>query len=279
MKKALITGANGFIGVNIVMECINQGYKPTCMIHKNSNNLPSNVEIIHHDLRFPFKSEIVYDVIIHAAGDSSAKSCIINPESAIENNIISTFNILEYARIHKSLVVFFSSCEVYGQCDGNTTETSPLNTTNMYGASKISCEYMCRAYNKTYGLPVIIFRLLHTYGPFVQPERFAGIIQSKIQSEKIPHFTLHNNDKKRWIHSNDMARKVFEVIRIFGGGLEIFNLVGENELTMIEFIELFVKEYTYEFVQYSQEGYLTSSNVSGQKLKNHLELSTLNTRE
>jgi dTDP-glucose 4,6-dehydratase len=268
--KILITGANGFIGANIVYECIRRGYTPTCVIHKNSNNLPSDVEIVKHDLRFPFKTTCVYDFIIHAAADSSAKSCIDNPTSAIENNILATFNILEYALINKTPLIFFSSCEVYGDCDGDTTENSPLNTTNMYGASKISCEYICKAYNKTHGLPIVIFRLLHTYGPFVQPERFAGIIQSKIKSEKIPHFILHNNHKKRWIHSTDMARKVFIVMDTFMGGFEIFNLVGDYELTMIEFIELFTKEYTYEFVPYTQSGYLTSSNVSGEKLNSFI---------
>jgi nucleoside-diphosphate-sugar epimerase len=253
--KILLTGSNGFVGKNIYNELIKCGHDVNPLSRTK------------HDIRNTFTSDEKYEVIVHIAANSSAKSCIENPDSAVYDNIVGTYNMLEYARKINALFVFFSSCEVYGECDDTTKEDQPLKSFNMYGASKVSCEHMCQAYHYSYGLRCIVFRLLHTYGPHCQKERFASIIEESFKQNNKPHFIFHNNHKKRWLHICTMAERVVKVIENFSdNSFEIFNLVGDENITLEEFAKKFGKDFTFEYKDLNESGYKTHSNADGSKL-------------
>lgn len=252
--KILLTGSNGFVGKNMYNQLVKNGHDVTPLSRYD------------HDIRNKFSNNEKYDVIVHVAANSSAKSCIDNPESAVFDNIVGTYNMLEHARKTNALFVFFSSCEVYGECDENTTEDQPLQSFNMYGASKVSCEHMCQAYNHTYGVRCVIFRLLHTYGPHCQKERFASIIEETLKTTENPHFVFHNNHRKRWLHICTMAERVTKVIENFSGSFEVFNLVGDENITLEEFARKFNKNFTFEYKDLELNGYKTKSNADGSKL-------------
>lgn len=257
--KILLTGSNGFVGKNMHTELVKRGHEVTPL---------SRTE---HDIRKSYENYEKYDVIVHVAANSSAKSCIENPESAIFDNIVGTYNMLEYARKTGAMFVFFSSCEVYGECDENTTEEQPLRSFNMYGASKVSCEHMCQAYNHSYGTRCIIFRLLHTYGPHCQKERFASIIEESFKNTENPHFVFHNNHKKRWLHICTMAERVAKVIENFSGTFEVFNVVGDESITLEEFAKKFNSKFTFEYNDLELNGYKTNSNADGSKLAKFID--------
>ena len=63
-------------------------------------------------------------------------------------------------------LVYSSSASVYGDAvEEPMTEDHPYNNTNFYGATKISCEHMCRAFFHRYGLPYVGLRYMNVYGP------------------------------------------------------------------------------------------------------------------
>ena len=257
--RILLTGSNGYIGKNLKAEILKRGH----VIKELSKD--------DHNIRNPLNTDEIFDVVIHTAANPSAKSCIENPESAVFDNIVGTFNVIEYARKINALFVFFSSCEVYGKCDDNTTEESELKSFNMYGASKISCEHMCQAYHHSYGLRCIIFRLLHTWGPHCQKERFSSIIQDRLKNETSPHFVFHNKDKKRWLNVEVMSERVLTVIENFTENFDVFNLVGDENLTLEDFAKLFGKHFTFEYSNLNINGYQTTSNADGSKLKKFID--------
>ena len=263
----LLTGGNGFVGRNILDEIINNtNWEVICLINKNDNNIPDNIQKITTLDNITFK----IDVIIHAGGDPSSKSCITNPENGINDNILTTFNLLEFARKNSiKKLIFFSSCEVYGYSSDTSSESDLLKSYNMYGASKVACEHMCSAYFHTYGICTVAIRLLNTYGPYCQKERFPSIIKHKFETEVNPHFIISNTTKKRWLDITEMARRVIFIINNMPNYFEIFNFVGDENLSLVEFVEKLSgsREFTYEYKKDELAGYHHEGNADGTKFK------------
>ena len=263
----LLTGGNGFVGRNIIDEIVNNtNWEVVCLIHKNDNNIPDKINK-YKDLD-TITTKI--DVIIHAGGDPSSKSCISNPENGINDNILYTFKLLEFARKNDiKKFIFLSSCEVYGYATDASSETDLLKSYNMYGASKVACEHICSAYFHTHGICTTSIRLLNTSGPYCQKERFPSIIKQKFENEKIPHFIISNKTKKRWLDIREMAKRIVFIINNMPNYFEVFNFVGDENLSLVEFIEKFseFREFTHEFIKEEISGYHHEGNADGSKFK------------
>ena len=120
--KILITGGNGFVGINIINEIKFYDWDITCLINKNEEHIPKNINRI-----YDLNNNYYFDFIIHIGGNPSSKSCIKNPESAFNDNIMLTFHILEYARKNNvKNIIFLSSCEVYGYATEISNENDLL---------------------------------------------------------------------------------------------------------------------------------------------------------
>ena len=93
--------------------------------------------------------------------------CAEAPREAVDVLINGTLNVLESAVRHKvRKVVAASSASVYGDPSYlPMDESHPFNNRTLYGAGKIACEQMLRAYYTTYGLPYVAFRYFNVYGP------------------------------------------------------------------------------------------------------------------
>jgi UDP-glucose 4-epimerase len=93
--------------------------------------------------------------------------CAEAPREAVDVLINGTLNVLESAVRHKvKKVVAASSASVYGNPSClPMDESHPFNNRTIYGAGKIACEQMLRAYYTMYGLPYVAFRYFNAYGP------------------------------------------------------------------------------------------------------------------
>jgi dTDP-glucose 4,6-dehydratase len=270
--RVLVTGGNGFVGINVINEIINTtDWEIVCFVNKNAERLPKHIKQINSFDLLTSDSCDSFDVIIHAGGNPSSKSCILNPTDAFQSNIDFTFRILEYARCtNVKKIIFFSSCEVYGFATDTSCETDMLKSYNMYGASKVACEHMCSAYYHTYGISTVAIRLLNTYGPYCQEERFPSIIQKKFTTEENPHFILTNKTSKRWLDIREMARRTVFIIKHMPVGFETFNFVGDENLNLVEIIEKLsnLQKFTYEYIETPKiSGYHHEGNADGSKYK------------
>ena len=260
--KILITGSNGFIGANVTRSLMNE-HDLTCMVRNSTNNLPNDLKIINHDLRLPISIDDNFDMIIHIAANLSSKSCTNSTSCAIQDNIIATFNVLEFARkINCKKFIFFSSVAVYGECS-DSCEDDILKSYNMYGASKVACEHMCSAYYHTYEFTTcVIIRPTGAWGPFCQTDRFPSIIQKGFETEKVPHFIIETKNRRRWIHTDEITRKLKLLLNF--EGYDTFNFVGDENLTHVEFISKFGTKFTFE--NKFTDGCIIKNDANGDKL-------------
>lgn len=273
--KILLTGSNGFLGANLTDYILGNhpDYDLTCMIHTRSDRIPSGIRTLKHNLNEPLDFSEYFDIVIHAAGCPSSRECIESPGLGVDN-IIQTYNIIEFCRKNKvPKFVFFSSCEVYGSSARTCTEDDVLNSTNMYGASKVAGEHMCSAYSHTCGLRCIALRVMNSWGPYCQKDRFYTFVIDSFKMNTRPHFVLHTKGRKRWINVGEVCKKAFRIIELDLPAFSVFNIVGRENLTLEEFISKFGSDYTVEYKCPSFEnGYEPGLNADGSKLDKVLAL-------
>ncbi len=105
------------------------------------------------------------DYVVHLAA-LWLLHCHDYPRSAFHTNIEGTFNVLEACVRHNvKKLIYSSSASVYGDAlQLPMTEDHPYNNKTFYGATKIACEHMCRAYYHRYGLDYAGLRYMNVYG-------------------------------------------------------------------------------------------------------------------
>jgi NAD dependent epimerase/dehydratase len=179
MKKALITGADGFIGSHLTELLIANDFKVRALAYYNSFNnwgwleeisANKNLEIITGDIRDPhFCKEIVkgVDIIFHLAALIAIPYSYIAPDSYVETNVRGTLNICQAAKEAGGIrLIHTSTSEVYG-----TAKYIPIDENHIkqpqspYSASKIGADAIALSFYNAFGLPVTIARPFNTYGP------------------------------------------------------------------------------------------------------------------
>ncbi|HEX2921591.1 MAG TPA: NAD-dependent 4,6-dehydratase LegB [Bacteroidales bacterium] len=179
MIKALVTGADGFIGSHLTELLLEKGYKVRALAQYNSFNnwgwledIPSNpnLEIVTGDVRDPhFCNTIVKgtDVVFHLAALIAIPYSYIAPDSYIDTNIKGTLNICQAAKENGNIrVIHTSTSEVYG-----TAKYVPIDEKHSkqpqspYSASKIGADAIAMSFYNAFNLPVTIARPFNTYGP------------------------------------------------------------------------------------------------------------------
>lgn len=261
--KILVTGGAGFIGSAVVRHIIQNTTDSVINVDKltYAGNLAS-VDSISKSGRYTFEQADICDAaamhalfnkyqpdaVMHLAAESHVDRSIDGPAAFIETNIVGTYTLLEAARnywkdLPEKLKVSFrfhhiSTDEVYGDLHGTDdlfTETTPYAPSSPYSASKASSDHLVRAWNRTYGLPVIVTNCSNNYGPFHFPEKLIPLIILNALSGKALPVYGKGNQVRDWLYVEDHARALYKVVTegIVG---ETYNIGGHNEKQNIEVV-------------------------------------------
>ena len=282
MKKVLITGGAGFIAHHIIAHIIkNTDWEIVTIdrldISGNLNRLneilnqfsdkdKKRLKIVFHDLKAEINSQIESaigkpDIILHLAAASHVDRSISFPMEFVQDNVVGTVNLLDFARRQKKLekFVYFSTDEIFGNAPEGVSysEYDRYNSTNPYSASKASAEEFCVAYENTYKLPIYITHTMNVFGERQHPEKF--IPKCIISARDGLSVEIHSNKNKtkagsrHYIHAADVAdgclfliknkNKIIKKIKNDYGGAKCpkFNLVGPVELDNLQLAKLIAK--------------------------------------
>ena len=198
MKKALVTGADGFIGSHLTEMLAEKGYFVKALTCYNSFNnwgwlenivYKKNVEILSGDVRDPhYCKEITKDVdlIFHLAALIAIPFSYISVDSYLDTNIKGTLNICQAAKANKvKRLIHTSTSEVYGTARYvPIDEKHPLQPQSPYSASKISADAIALSFFNSFDLPLTIARPFNTYGPRQSARAIIPTIITQIASKK-----------------------------------------------------------------------------------------------
>jgi dTDP-glucose 4,6-dehydratase len=257
-KNILVTGGCGFIGSNFIRYMLSKnGLSRVVNLDKltyagNKNNLSD----IEDDKRYRFiKGDICdkkkvnsicaresIDCIINFAAETHVDRSITGSEDFLMTNVLGVAALLQAAKKHKvELFIQISSDEVYGSCDsGSFKESSPLNPSNPYSASKAAADLLVLSFYRTYGLPVMITRSSNNFGPYQFPEKIIPLfITNLIDNKKLPLYGDGLNIRD-WTYVLDNAKAIDLVMRKGSIG-EVYNIGSGNLITNIELTEMILQ--------------------------------------
>ncbi|SHH75590.1 dTDP-glucose 4,6-dehydratase [Ferrimonas marina] len=259
----IVTGGAGFIGSAVVRHIINDTSSTIINIDKltYAGNLDSLASIEASE-RYVFEradicdademerifNQYCPDAVMHLAAESHVDRSIDGPADFIQTNIVGTYTLLEAARKYwsgldasKQAAFRFhhiSTDEVFGDLEGTDalfTETTPYAPSSPYSASKASSDHLVRAWQRTYGLPVVVTNCSNNYGPFHFPEKLIPLmILNALDGKPLPVYG-DGQQIRDWLFVEDHARALYQVLTKGLVG-ETYNIGGHNEKANIDVV-------------------------------------------
>lgn len=263
--KVLVTGGAGFIGSAVVRNLLTSTDASVVNVDKltYAGNLDSLASVARSS-RYAFEQvdicdaaalqsvfrEHSPDAVMHLAAESHVDRSIDSPGAFLDTNLIGTGRMLQAAVAHwKSLepsrasrfrFLHVSTDEVYGDLGGTGdffTETTPYAPSSPYAATKAGSDHLARAWQRTYGLPVLVTNCSNNYGPYQFPEKLIPhMILNALSGKPLPVYG-DGSQIRDWLHVEDHARALWTVLDRGQVG-ETYNIGGHNEQRNLEVVRM-----------------------------------------
>ena len=231
MKKALITGSEGFVGKYLRTELEQNGYDVTGL------DLVSGPNTLVADLLNPEQTDAIIrnekpDCIFHLAGQANVGKSWQIPQKTIEININAAVNLMEAVRKYcpDASLLLVGSSDQYGnlkEAGVSVTEETPMKPMNPYAISKVTQEMMGKAYAKAYNLKICMTRSFNHGGAgqkpgFMIPDFASGIV--KVERGEQEALLVGNLTSRRdFTHVKDVVR-AYRLIAEKGTLGEVYNV-------------------------------------------------------
>lgn len=186
------------------------------------------------------------DTIMHLGAQTIVGAALRSPVSAFASNVRGTWNVLEAARLHSSLVrsvVIASSDKAYGTAEKLPyTEDMPLQGRGPYDVSKSCADLLATSYAATYEIPVLIARCGNIYGggDLNWSRIVPGTIRSLLQGDQ-PVLRSDGTFRRDYLHVDDVVDAYLLLGEVAHDGRhagEAFNFSNEAPLTVREIYDL-----------------------------------------
>jgi UDP-glucose 4-epimerase len=259
--KVLITGGAGFVGTNLAIKLLENGYEVKILDDLSTgltNNIPKDAQFIEAsilDIDKLQKAAKDTQVIVHLGARGSVPRSIKDPVATHNVNSTGTLNVLEVARTNGSHFIFSSSSSVYGSnMKLPKKEDMVLRPLTPYAASKMSGEALSLTYSKSYALPISTFRFFNIFGPWQRPDHEYAAVLPKWISKCL------NGDEIEIFGNGEQTRDftyVGTVVQIIASCIlnkilhpEPVNLAFGNRISLNQVVELLRNKFPDLNVKY-----------------------------
>jgi len=259
--KLLITGGCGFIGSALIRYLLSHTAYQVVNLDKltYAANPAALADFNHHpnycfikqDIGHPLDNLFLQhqpDAIIHLAAETHVDNSLQQPDLFINTNINGTANLLQAARhywqgLDNERKAWFrllqvSTDEVFGDFAGSplkASETSPYAPSSPYAASKAAADHLARAWQRSFGLPIIISHCTNNYGPWQHSEKLIPrCIKNALQGKPLP---IYGNGEaiRDWLYVEDHVRALVQILEKGRVG-ETYNIGANCEKTTLEVV-------------------------------------------
>jgi len=244
--KAVVTGAAGFIGSNLVDRLLAAGHEVTG-IDNFSTGLRQFVEgalpsprfrLVEGDLLDPdavARAMTGADIVFHLAANADVRFGPDHPRKDLEQNTIATSNVLEAMRAAGVRRIGFSSTgSVYGEPEVfPTPETAPFPIqTSLYAASKLAAEGLLAAYAAAYGFRVWIFRFVSILGERYTHGHVFDFYRQLLEHPESLRVLGNGHQRKSYLYVQDCVNAILTAVERANEPVNVFNL-GTDEYCQV----------------------------------------------
>tara|TARA_R100001463_G_scaffold21014_2_gene50842 strand:+ start:1659 stop:2507 length:849 start_codon:yes stop_codon:yes gene_type:complete len=264
--KTIVTGGAGFVGTNLVKRLLKDGHEVVSLDNYSTGKKENEQEGCRYfdvDLsKVSNYDEFInsVDVIFHIGALARIQPSLTDPSPHVQNNFISTLNVLEYARVKNIPVVYAGSSSFH-----HGLYESP------YAWSKWSGEELCKLYSNVYDLKTAICRFYNVYGPYQLEDgdysTILGIFERQHRNGEPLTITADGQQRRDFTHVEDI---VDGLVRCAGGNFkaEFFELGTGVNYSINEVAELFGEDYPKKYIPARKGEYdVTLADYSKAELK------------
>ena len=202
-RKALVTGAAGFLGNHLCKRLLDDGYEVTALDNlftgtkRNIECLLGNrrFSFVLHDVTQPYWGQ--FDEIYNLACPASPIHYQHNPVETTKSSVLGMMNMLDLALKTKAKVLHTSTSEVYGdplvhpQVESYWGNVNTIGIRSCYDEGKRCAETLAADYRREDGVDVRMVRIFNTYGPNMHPKDgrvISNFIMQALNNEDITLF-------------------------------------------------------------------------------------------
>jgi CDP-glucose 4,6-dehydratase len=263
VRRALVSGAHGFVGSHLARALLEQG-EEVRVIDRPAPRLADvggerlsgldllgireEVELVEADLRDALAVEAAVagcGSVFHLAAQTIVGVARESPLDTFEVNVRGAWHVFEACRAHDvERVVFASSDKAYGSSpELPYREDFPLRAAYPYDASKAAADIVARSYATAYGLPLAVTRFANVYGggdlnfSRLVPETVVAVLDGRA-----PAIRSDGSPERDFLHVDDAVSAYLAIAAALGDGAagEAFNAGGERPHSVREVVELIV---------------------------------------
>lgn len=274
-RRVLITGGAGFIGSHLAEALLDRGDAVTVIDNLSTGRFENIAHLVGRPgFRFAIEDitkEVVLDrlasecdVVFHLAAAVGVQLIVEDPVHTIETNVMGTEAVLKAALRYRAKVLLASTSEVYGKGahvpfhEDDDVVLGPTNRSRWaYAASKMVDEFLCLAYYRQKGLPVVIFRLFNTVGPR-QTGRY-GMVVPRFVSQALDGqpLTVYGDGRQTrcFLHVADAVSALLALLDCPAAIGQVINVGSVEEVTVLELARMVLRnvglpENRFTFVSY-----------------------------
>ena len=248
--KVLLTGANGFVGIEAARQLVEAGHEVLALDSlrygpwRFDAKFAEQLTVVELDLRdreqvAAHVGQFAPDAIIHLAAIHFIPECERLPNEAVSINIEATVNLLAVCPTDCRFV-FASTAAVYAPSDSPHVETGEIGPMDVYGHTKLAAEGLVTHYAKTRGFEAVIVRLFNVVGPGETNPHLLPEIIKQLRSG-VRTLKLGNTAPKRdYIYVGDAAAGfIAAALRPLSGGerLAVANLGTGSQYSVSDMVD------------------------------------------
>jgi len=252
--RILVTGGAGFIGSNFVHLLLAERDDSEIVnvdLLTYAGNLRSLETILDHPRHRFVRADIGdrgalereldghFDLVVNFAAESHVDRSIVDASAFVTTNVGGTQALLDLARAKGwSRFVQISTDEVYGSLgpDGSFTETTPIDPSSPYSASKAAADMLVLAAHRTHDMDIVVTRCSNNYGPYQFPEKLIPLMILSARDDRPLPVYGDGGNVRDWIHVEDHCRAVLAVAERGSAG-RVYNIGASSERPNLEIVK------------------------------------------